>query len=208
MPMTAQDVIDHTRLHVLRDVRSPPLFDEETLLAFLNEGYSNFARFTHAIIDHSATITTVAGTARYDLPAETLHVRGVSAPTYHLCPYTRRARPRTLQGRPVAYTTDGSRTTIQFYPIPDDVYTLTLERAVDAPTLGFDGTLALPDVWALLHAQWIAYRALQNNDADGSKMIPGMPFFQNWSRGIVEAKRELARLRMGDSPSAQPRSWT
>lgn len=209
MTVPVLEILDHTRNEVLRDVVGPYLFSDEALLRFLNEGYKLFARRTHCFIDELEVITTVAGTARYDLPADTIYLRQAFLEGFPLTNYTRRAKPNMgLSGKPRAYTTDTKHKTVKLYPTPSDVFEIELHRAVTPPVVDQSGNVELDYEWAFLLPHWIAYRALNNNDPDGSNTIPAKQFYQNWGVGLREAKMDFTRQAMGDNPSPQPRSWT
>ena len=209
MSVPVLELLDHTRNEVLRDVVGPFLFSEDALLRYLNEGYKLFARHTHCFVDDLETLTTVAGTARYLLPADTIYVRQVSLGNTYLTPYTRRAKPSLgLSGKPRAYTTDARHKHIKLYATPDDVYELELERAVSPEFVDQSDDVELDFEWAYMLPQWIAYRALSTNDPDGSNTVAAQGFYQNWGTGLREAKMDFARQAMGDNPSAQPRKWT
>ena len=210
MTVPVLELMDHTRNEILRDVVGPYLYSEDALLRFLNEGYKQFARRTHCFVDELTTLETVAGTARYDLPADTIFLREVYREDgVPLSSHTRRAKPsRLLTGKPIAYTTDTKHSTVKFYPTPDAAYTLELTRAIEAPTVDLSSDIDLPYEQAMLLPLWMAYRALQNNDPDGSETINGRQFFNDWGVGLKEAKIDYTRQAMGDNPSAQPRHWT
>lgn len=209
MTVSVLEILDHTRNEVLRDVVGPFLFSDESLLRFLNEGYKLFARHTHCFIDELETLTTVAGTARYDLPVDTIFLRQAFIENRPLTGYTRRAKPNMgLTGKPRAYTTDARHKVVKLYPTPDDVFEVELHRAVSPALVDQSSDIELDYEWALLLPHWVAYRALSNNDPDGSNTVAAQGFYQSWGVGLREAKMDFTRQAMGDNPSAQPRSWT
>jgi len=209
MPTPVIDLVEHLRNHVLRDVPSPQLFEDDLLVMGLNDAHKRFARTTHCYVDTLETLNTVAGTRLYALPENTIFLREILCDGRYLAPYTRRAKaPVGFSGRPLAYSTDTSQRNIRVYPQPDDVYTLELERAVTPETLDIDAVIPLDDEWAYLLCLWAAYRALRNNDPDGSQTIAAKDFYGEWGLHLRQAKIEFTRRAMGDNPQAQPRNWT
>lgn len=200
------DLVSHLRDHVLRDAPQPWLFDDALLIRLINEAYKVFARKTHYFVTEG-TIPLVAGTKSYPLPDDCVYLREVLIGTRYLTPYTRRAKPRLWEGRPAAYSTDTAQSTVKFWPVPDDTYTAEImyARVPDVVSAGND--LDLPDDWALGLADYVAFKALRNNDPDGSATIPATDFFETWGLFLRDVKAQVIRESMGESPSAQPRKW-
>lgn len=205
--MNVIDLFDHLRIEVLRDSAKPYLFSDDALLRYLNEGYRLFARKTHYFTDEVEVVTT-DGVARYDLPKGTVHVRQVEIDGRWLTPFTRRAKPRMMEGRPLSYSTDTAQRSLKLWPRPDQAYSVNIERAHLPADLTLSSEIDLPDDWALLLGEWVTYRALRNNDPDGSNTVAATHFWEQWQIGLRDAKRDITQLAMGDAPSAQPQQWT
>jgi hypothetical protein len=81
----------------------------------------------------STTLTTVANTGTYALPADMLEEREISDTSNNPIRVLEYLEPATLDqrfaftetGKPIAYTVEG--TNVRFAPVPDGVYTLRLE---------------------------------------------------------------------------------
>lgn len=206
--MEVAELIERTRSDVLRDVPAPQLFSEDSMVSYANEAYRLFVRTTHAFVD-TISLDTVAGTDRYELGEDTIFVRGVvNAFGQSLGSYTRKSKPGAFNGKPTHYTTDGRHKTIRFWPNPDDVYELQIERAYLPALVTIDDVIELDYDYALLLADRIAYLCLRNNDPDGSETIDADQFQVSWLAGLRNAKMEYTRMAMGDHTSVQPRRWT
>ena len=205
--MKVIDLIEHLRTDVLRDAAKPYLFSDDALLMYGNEGLNRFARATHYFTDE-VEINASADVARYDLPKGTIHVRQVQIDGRWLTPFTRRAKPAGSVGRPSSYSTDPAQRGLKLWPRPDSSYLLAIERAYAPQKLELDDEIPLPDEWAMLLGEWIVYRALRNNDPDGSNTVSATGFWEQWKLGLRDAKREVTQMSMGDQPSAQPQPWT
>lgn len=209
MGLPVSTLLSYIRDDVLRDVVSPYLFSDATLVALINDAYVQFARQTHAFVD-TATLRLFDGRRDYSLPERTIFVRKMTtAAGRPLTDFTRRGAPLDARtGPPLAYTTDGKfrRTTI--YPMPDARYDLTVSYAFIPEEVETSDDIELDHDHAYLLAEWVAFRALGNNDPDGSDTIDNRKFGDNWARGVRDAKLFFQRSMMGNDPSAQPRSWT
>lgn len=205
--MKVSDLVNHLRQDVLRDTAQPFLFPDALLLRYINEGVATFARRTHCLVDEY-TLETERDTRSYTLPKGTVFIRQASINDVYLTPFTRRAKPYIFPGKPVAYTCDTAYSSISFYPMPDDVYEVILERVYTPSNLVLSSTIPLEDDWALRIADFVAYRALMNNDADGTQTVSAAGFKAEWELAVRDAKRFYARKAMGENPQAQPRKWT
>jgi len=201
------DLVSHIRDHVLRDTPQPWLFDDAVIIRFINEGYKLLARHTHFQIDDSI-IYTVSGIKAYSLPKRCIYLREVvDDQGCYLTPFTRRAKPRVWSGRPSAYSTDVAHSKLKLVPIPDDQYQLSIVYAEVPETVSAGDDLLIPDDWALALGDYVAYRALRNNDSDGSATVPAEGFFVTWREFVRDAKAQVTREAMGADASAQPRAW-
>ena len=206
--MRVSDLMSHVRNEVLRDHREPGLYGSDALMRYLNEGLAQMARRTHVFTDDFELVTK-AGTRHYDAEKGTIHIqrifdeRGVALPSF-----TRKSRGSVWQSRPTAFTTDSAQRRIMLHPVPDDEYKLRVVRAYRPEPLTAADEVPLDEDRALLLAEWMAYRALQNNDPDASQTINGEGFHERWLVGLRDIKRDVVREAVGDNPSAQPRQWT
>lgn len=213
--MTKAELILHLRARVLRDTAKPYLWSDDELAQYLNEAQDQFARRTHQLSDEVSDFTfieTEAGVALYVLDPRIVFVKDVrhtdnGAP---LRDRTRGQMRRTVsEGRPCVYTTDSAHKYLRLSPTPDAVYTLDLLVArkplellvndEDVPEIEEDYHLVLCD--------WAAYRALRNNDPDGSNTVAAADFRADWELRVRDAKRDVIRLRAGNMPMAR-NNWT
>lgn len=200
--MNHGELLAHTRGPILRDTRNPPLYSDDELTLYFNEGQEQFARRTHCLSDEESDftfLTTEAGVALYTLDPRVITVADVrDSEFYPLRKIVRDRLPKGFgTGKPRLYTTDAAVRTIRLSPTPDAVYTLDLLVArkplaklvadTDVPEIDEEYHLALCD--------WAAYRALRNNDVDGSNMIEAEKFFLRWNEAIREGKRDVMRYR-------------
>lgn len=203
---TAFQVIQRMREEVLRDVAAPQLFSDDEIFRALVAGYRTFARHTHWFIDDFA-LQTISGQAKYSLDPKICYVRQVSLDGRYLTPYTRRAKPRAYSGRPSAYSTDAAQSILKVWPVPDDVYDLTLDCAF-IPTVVTQGDqIDLTDEWLECIMNYAAARVLNNNDPDGSQQIAAALFERRWKEQILLAKKVGIVQQTGEALSVQPREW-
>lgn len=206
--MEVADLLQYVRTEHLRDVVTPYLFSQESLLMYCNEALSKMARATHVFTEEEV-MQTVDGQRQYDAPGGTVYVRGVTTPHgIPLAPYTRRIKPHIHRGRPCAFSMDAAQKRMTLHPTPDREYDLLVEYAYLPPQLEMDDDIPLPDDYALLLGEWMTYRALRNNDPDGSNTLAADIFQRAWLEGLRDMKREGIRYAMGDNPTAHPRKWT
>ena len=206
--MTVLELVEYTRGEVLRDNVPPYLYDEDALVMYANEGLARMARRTHVFVDEFS-IVTEAGTRRYPVKEGTIHVQSVIEPSGRsLTPFTRRTKPRLWEGCPTAYSTDSAQRQITLHPTPDQAYEMLVTRAYTPPRLDLSDEIPLAYDHAVLLADWIAHRALRNNDPDGSNTVAADQFERAWQMGLQEMKRDVIRYAAGDNPSAQPQNWT
>jgi hypothetical protein len=220
--MNLGELVEHTRCSVLRDTAIPYLWSDKELILYLNEAMRLFARRTHCITDSTNTLTTfntVVGTADYVLDRRIVFVSelgvvldpGEDYQSYH--PLTDNTRGQQLvtfsQGRPLCYTAQVASYNIRLSPVPDAVYKvvmtvarkplLAVVQGTDIPEIDEDYHLALVD--------YAAYRALSNNDVDGTSQVSAEAFFAKWGLAVRDAKRDLSKTRSGASPQAH-NNWT
>ena len=213
MATPVSDVVTRLRNEVLRDSAEPYLFSTDEIINVLSEGYRIFARHTHAIIN-TFTVRTVVGQSSYTLDPTVCYVRQVTLvdasnnSVWYLTPYTRRAKPLRWTGRPTAYSTDAAQSTLKLYPVPDQAYTLEVDCAVVPERLTANSTIALGSEWIPTLMNYASARLLSNNDPDGSNQVAAQQFEQRWKEGVMLAKQQFIRDRVGEGTTAMPRRWT
>lgn len=207
--MLVDDLLSHVRTEVLRDQQQPYLFSDDALVRYLNEGLKQLARKTHFFTDEF-DLYTFAGEKAYEVPEGTIAVTQVFMPErkYYLLQYNRRMKLRVWSGCPSAYSTDAAQQRIVLHPIPDQVYHLVVSRAYVPDAVDAGDDIPLPEEYAMAISDWMAYRALRNNDADGSNVLNADLFMRSWYEALRDLKRETIRFLAGDDPSAQPRRWS
>ena len=209
--MTFDELVAHLRGSVLRDTATPALWTDIELGRYLNEAQDQFARRTHCLADEESAFTslvTVAGTALYTLDDQIVFVADVAHSDGTPLRAAVRARmSRSIgQSRPRHYSTDAAVRQIRLYPTPDAIYTLSLLVA-RKPAKLVDGT-DVPEIdedYHLALCEWAAYRALRNNDVDGTNTVEAGKFREGWEMAVREGKRNTMRYR---SVPLQLNNWT
>lgn len=211
--MTGQELLDYLRVDVLRDNALPYLWSDDLILRMLSEAESQFARKTYALASNTPTITTVVGTSTYAVPTGSLYVfsAAISTSARDLSNYTRKVIPSNLasaSGTPQLFVNDESSRTIRLYPVPDAVVTVNLRTArLPAAAITLYTSPEIPEEYHLDLAEYVAWRLLQSNDADGSSTNASDRHRVDWLNRLSDAKREYYRFRMGSNPTAV-QSWT
>jgi hypothetical protein len=220
--MTLGELMGHLRCNILRDESSPYLWSDNELLRYLNEAQSIFARRTHSITDDYSDFTTfetVAGQQSYALDERIVFVAEMGVVTTNdndelsYCDLPDRTRTQLrnsyIKGKPQLHNLQVASHKVRFYPVPDDVYTIVmmvarkplnkLASVKDVPEINEDYHLALCD--------YAAAKSLANNDPEKANMAASKDFMDSWSKVIRDVKRDMARLRAGNSPKARA-NWT
>jgi len=211
--MTAQEIIDYLRVHVLRDSARPYLWSDELMLMYLNEGYSQFCVVTGTRLEDEAyTIALSPGEYQYPLDEDILvvHSAKLYGATYELRNYTRRNLPppsTTETGTPEAFTTDEKVGYLRVYPTPDTAIDLYLRASADLPELALDDTPLIGRSYHMGLADHVAFRCLTTNDTDGMNVPVTEKHKANFEEFLNGAKRDMYRLRMGNAPTAN-QNWT
>lgn len=211
--MTGQELLDHIRADVLRDVAQPYLWPDGLILMTLAEAEEKFARQTYILLDDRQTITTEVGTPSYAVPTGTIKVMSaaVSTSANDMSDYTRRFVPNNLAsstGQPQLFTNDEASGVIRFYPVPDAVYTVKL-RIARLPTAAVT-LYTSPETPAQYHldlAKYVAWQLLSNNDVDGESENSAARHEREWNQRVSDAKREVYRARTNIGANVA-RSWT
>lgn len=212
--MNVAELIRHVRESYLRDAEAPFLFPAPELLRYLNEAQALFARHTHVLMDDESAfteLTTVAGESKYALDPSIIFVSELYDSIGRRLKATSRANtPRTeYRGRPRFYTLDAKVSTVRFVPTPDAEYVFRmvvarkplgmLKSEYDIPEVPEEYHLALLD--------WVAYKALRNNDTEASNVTAAENFRLDWAKRLAEAKRDAFAVRHGSNVRAA-NNWT
>jgi hypothetical protein len=212
--MNVAELLQHTRTRYLRDSEAPFLWSAPELLQYLNEAETLFARRTHALFDDEADFTilvTEAGKSRYDLDPRIIYVTELYDDNgYKLRNVTRHKMPRTpYAGKPRMYTLDAAVRTIRLGPTPDDEYefSMMVARKPLRPMATQTDTPEIPEEYHLALCDYVAYKALRNNDTEASNTTAAENFRVDWEKWLIEAKRDAYHLRAGNSPRVV-NNWT
>ena len=197
--MNAQELLDELRTNILRDTTNAVdassadvLWSDATLLRYISDAESKFARRTRCLRDSTTTkvveITLQAGVEYYPLHASIIGVMGASLPDVPL----RRTMEGTVNGapadiaggtyaatkgatgKPIWFSTDDAVRTLRVVPIPDEAcdgipVRLRVERLplVQLSTTTLTTSPEIPVDYHLDLLEWAAFRALRNHDVDG-----------------------------------------
>jgi hypothetical protein len=212
--MTVAELLRHARESYLRDAAAPFLWSAQELLRYLNEAQVLFARHTHILMDDASdftTITSAPGVTRYALDPRIVFVSEVYDDTgRRLLAASRAKAPRTpFQGKPRHYTLDASVSTLRLLPTPDDVYefNLVVARTPLKPLVTEYDTPEIPEAYHLSLLDWVAYKALRNNDTEGSNVTAAEIFRLDWTKTLLYAKRDAFTLRHSSNIHAV-NDWT
>lgn len=212
--MNLAELLDHLQNRVLRDKATPRLWTTEELTRYLNEAQDMFARRTHCLTDDTSDFTfidTVIDEPLYTLDPRIVYVSDVLDPEgMPLLDRARRqiARPHGT-GKPRIYTMDAAVRVMRLTPTPDAVYTLDLlvARKPLAPMVADTDEPEIDEDYHLALCDWGAYRALRNNDPDGSNTIAADGFRADWDMRVRDAKRNVFRMRSTPNQKART-NWT
>lgn len=201
--MTGQELLDYTRKHLLRDFNTPPLFPNDLLVRYLDEGQQRLVERTHAYIESDRTLEISANETTYALDDDVAFVYQVRLDGFYnnLVDVTESWLPTdTAVMRPNRFSTDTATQTIRFYPTPDIDYTaiLRVAKLPDAITLdNLDDELELKARYHLIIADWAAYRCWGNDDVDGRNDGAAVNALAKFNMGVNEVKRNEYRQRTG-----------
>lgn len=220
--MNLQELMNHLRCNTLRDAAQPYLWSDKELLGYLNEAEALFATRTHILSDDDDPITTfdtVAGQSAYALDPTIVYVselglvidNGSGDLTYReLCDRTRKQLGNNFsQGMPKKYNLQVARHKVRFYPVPDDVYTVQMvvaRKPLSKLSNGLD-TPEIPEEHHTTLTNYAAWKALSNNDPEGSNMAAAAAQLAMWDLVIRDVKRDMGRLRSGAHPRVRA-NWT
>ena len=144
-------------------------------LAYLSEGQEQFCEDTGFFMDATTfTIPTVAGTATYAVDNRVIKVMGVSIGGAELIHFQHVDRPSlfgdspsVVEARPAYWQMDEQTDQLRVYPVPNEVYTLTL-RAWRFPLTSIEegADPELPSTLQRACIEWAAYKILNHHDAE------------------------------------------
>jgi hypothetical protein len=207
--MTLAELAQHVRAAQLRDEAEPFLWQWAEIILYFNEAESIFARRTHCLIDDESDFTQIVtkpGVAKYALDPRIIHVRSIryenGTPVRHR---PRKTMPSSMvEGRPAHYNADAGTDRIKLTPVPDDEYVLQMEvaRKPLRPLANEFDTPEIPEEYHLALTDWVVFKALSNNDPEGSNTVAAAEFRAAWEANLMEAKREVYRMRTGVGANA------
>jgi hypothetical protein len=210
--MTGDELLTFTRRDWLRDTALPHLWSDDLIFLYLNEGQEQFCRKTFSLYNDQLSIDLSAGESSYTLDSTVLFVFKAQLLTQTTIlrdlTWRKTAGHGSAVSMPSVFTFDEMARTLRVYPTPDQAYTLNLGIAtLPTTTIASGVDPELDPQYHLDLIEWTTYRCLRNNDIDGQKKDVSETFELAWNKRIVDAKREVFRMRMGFDPTAQ-RSWT
>lgn len=201
--MTLSELLNYTRRYVLRDRAIPPIWPDELIVSYLNEGQQRAAARTHAFVVSEREVPLSADQALYPLDPDIVQVYSATIVGYFekLVPLTETWTPAlSMSRRPSHFNTDRETQSITFYPTPDVDYTAVLRVAHLPVTLTLDDIdteIDLKPQYQLALADWAAYRCFGNDDADGRNDGAAKTAYERFHATINEFKRDEYKLRTG-----------
>lgn len=233
--MTLAELLDELRRNVLRDtstsLAAPDddqlLWDDASLVRYINDAYFKFARRTLCIRDDSTTevvqITLAEGVVEYPLHGSVLAVYSVTREDgtpltvdHHNAIYmlpsnvvrASASRPGWCPGAPTVFTTDAAVRKLVIRAAPDETYagqTLSL-RVARLPLVALEDIEDEPEVDGDYHLdllEWAAYRAYRNHDVDAENLIKASAHKKHFNE-IVDEARASARRREFEPMKFEP----
>lgn len=232
--MTLTDLLDELRKNILRDAStivsgtSDPLWDDETLVRYINEAYYRFCRRSLSLVDRTSPLTEIVlveGVDVYALDASVLAVisaRLAGSPTDlartgHGVLDTPYRTDDSLYfdinllaalppGKPLAFATDEEDASFRVYPAPNADYAgqLINLRLIRMPTERFsledlDAEPEIREEWQLGMLDWAAYKALFSHDVDGESLPRAEKRKAAFNELVEEAKNESKRRRFAST---------
>lgn len=201
--MNTGELLDHTRVNVLRDVIRPYIFSDDLVVAFLDEGLKKVAVRTHSFVEATRELQIEAGEDTYALDDDIVFIHSARLAGYagRLLPVSEFWTPDdSTSQRPTRYTTDKETQSIRFYSAPDQAYTAILRCATLPKTLSLDALdaeISLKPHYQLALADWAAYRCLTLNDVDGRNDDAADRARTRFFEQVNEVKRDVYQLKTG-----------
>ena len=235
--MKVEELVDELRKNVLRDIsdaesvdQNDYLWDDPTLLRYINEAYFRFCRRTLYLQDATTPevveVPLVAGQDVYELHRSVLEILSVQYGDFVLRVIPMQAyfgnRPQigTVEAHHVDYDGAPVLSVVPDYEVGqlkvvgtprdrDDGKTLNL-RVCRLPLkeLSFeepDNETELPSYWMMDVLEWAAYRCLRNHDADGENMQKANSHRNRFNVAVEEAIDEYRSRTF--SPAAFAPTW-
>lgn len=136
----------------------------------------------------AATITTVAGTEGYSIPVSVIKLSRVwmtdQAGIISALPQVNSSSDRTsIQGRPLAYSIDSNQ--IRLSPVPDGVYTITIDHKKSIPALITNSTNEVLTKYPDLYLNACLVEACEYT-ADRAKLEVFEGRYQDCLRGAID----------------------
>lgn len=237
--MNGLELLEELRNNVLRDASdeidpktSGALWDDTTLVRYINDGLVRFAVETCMLRDETTPaltrITLQEGVDTYPLDPRVVAVYGARYGSYHLHrttygsllssygdttrAYAIEECPRT--GAPSQFYTDRETGKLGVYPAPDaswDGRTVTLRVARKPLTpLVASNLSAVPEIPEEYHLdilEWAAWRALRNHDVDAENMAKASMHKKRFEDAVKELSRKMKRLSVGDIQFDSRTNW-
>lgn len=213
---TVEELVLHTRAHILRDTAAPHLWDTGELKVYLSQAEVIFCRRTHVLVAEDkpfAQVQTEPGKKAYDLGKKVVHVYEVLDETGRpLRDCSRSGFPKIFaENKPRAFTTARGKNMLTLSPTPDDEYHLSLLVAhLPEQTISQKGDHdepEIPEEYQHHLCQYAAYKALMNNDPEGSNTVAAAEFLASWEEVLREAKRDVFRQRTPAGATVRT-NWT
>jgi hypothetical protein len=212
--MNLKDLLEHVRVHYLRDSEAPFLWPAKELVRYFNGAQNIFARHTHCITDDESDfiyLTTLAGKSSYKLDPRIIYVYEVyNASGRRMTRLNRQRSPTSVnQGVPTTYTLDAGSSVLRFLPTPDDEYEhkMLVARLPLRDMVAAHDVPEIPEAYHIDLCDYVAYMAVRNNDTESNETQAGRNFRDDWEQKLVEAKRHFFHLRGGSNQRAVV-NWT
>jgi hypothetical protein len=208
--MTSTELIAELR-GVLRDVRKPYLWSDNTLWGYLAEGQDRLCSDCGFFRDvNSYTIATVADQWLYPLSSrirEVLDVKLDRVSIYKFDPATDDHNiffNGNTGDTPIAWTTALQTQNLAISPVPESVFTLTL--ITDRYSLVRLSKTAQPEIHENLHqgiVEWAAHRAFTHNDTELADPVRAGKHEVEYKRYVEEGKT-INRKMHGERSTIKP----
>lgn len=220
--MNTTDLLTELRTNILRDTESvDSLWSDDTLIAYLNDAYEEFAEETLTIRDKTTvTVTQISlstGVSDYALHDAVLSVYSVryDVDTFDLPLVTRPilrsgglsdtdwfdvSASSSTPGRPVAYQLDEANKTLTAYPAPSSaengkkLYLRIARLPLALFSVGAEIVPEIPRRYHIALAEGAAAEALSNHDVDGEAVARATKRRGKFDRAMWLARRRFKRL--------------
>lgn len=204
--MDTKQLLAHMR-NVLQDERTPPMWSNDTLITYWNEGKSRFAMDTHYFVRKNVELEIDELDDTYELPLDTHFIYSVRVDDRHLAQSSvmQLAQPRRV-GEVECYILDAEPGYITFAPSPNRGQIAHLVMAGEPADLSVNdlsGEVDLPKQFILAPCEWVYYRCYSHNDADGANAQASEMALKRYQRFVAEMKVKLFRRNNGPLPMAR-----